>query len=424
MRRWLALVLILMLSVPMTLVNAGGITVTVSGDRAVIEATLSIDMANIPIATCNWYKNFIARCWMDNIARADVKGQVSEVIEKHLREDLKLEKAKVESIEIEFSMGIVDKSVTATPDANKTVTGSWVSGNLTALTAVDGSVIRFDSYNDTNTMRLIVEFNITIPENVPLDKVLNFTLTVAGNLSKTVNTIASVELYNFENMSFDIMNETIFNTTSPIEATITVTSPSSYISAGKIWIRMNVTDVQTHPSTTVTMDIDMIELEIFYQVFSITSYFKLVVSGISTTGIEGRYINAKFRYINPDRTISYGGFIFSPARTFLINLHGFNVPLEKWTRTFNGTHTIFTMTVDYTITIENGITITVDPTETLVVEGEATAEGDTIFVKERTTEFWITIVATAVTVAVVAYLAYVKIAKKALPTRPRKYLRV
>ena len=416
-----AIATILLLSTLLTPVRAGWVRTAVTKDRISVEASLKVDITKIPVATYNFYRAFINTYIKHKLHLEKIEEKVKEGLEKWLRTVKGYENAVVEELKIDLDLDIAIFYVSLHPDANKTVAGTWVSGNLSDLT--DGTYMRFRSYNDTNTMKTVVEYNITIPSDVisdeVYDKISEIKLRIIGNLSKTVSDMASIEVYNFTSGTYTLLNSSALNVTSPTEVILTI-SPA-YAPERIIRLRINITDVQSHPSQYVDLDIDLIEAKVYYQSIALTSYFKLVVSGVSTTTLTGRYINAKLRYLKPVIRTSYGPYSFYLHRMFMMDLSAFDVPLEKWSRRFNGTHTIFTYSIDYSITLETGAIIKVDPEQTLVVEGEATAEGDTIFVKEYTTEFWMLIAGVAVAITVLILIA-IRVRKKALITEPRKYL--
>ena len=417
-----AIATILLLSTLLTPVRAGWVKTAVTKDRISVEASLKVDITKIPVATYDFYRAFINTFIKHKEHLERIERRAKEKLEEWLRTVKGYEKAVVEELKIDLDLDIAIFYVSLHPDSNKTVTGTWVSGNLTDL--ADGTYMRFRSYNDTNTMRTVVEYNITIPSTVIpdaiYDKISEIRLRIIGNLSKTVSDMASIEVYNFISGTYTVLDSSALNTTSPTETILTI-SPT-YAPERVIRLRINITDVQSHPSQYVDLDIDLIEAKVYYQSIALTSYFKLVVSGVSTTTFTGRYINAKLRYLRPVARVSYGPYSFYLHKMFMMDLSAFNIPLEKWSRRFNGTHTIFTYSIDYSITLETGAIIKVDPKQTIVVEGEATAEGDTIFVKEYTIWIYITYIAILAGSIALAVIMLWRIAKKSLITEPRKYL--
>lgn len=92
-------------------------------------------------------------------------------------------------------------------------------------------------------------------------------------------------------------------------------------------------------------------------------------------------INVKFRYMAPDYNdtrFTHNGIPLNPAKMFFIYWRAFDVPLDLWTRHFNGTHTIFTYSANITVTTPFGTVVSLDPTEEIVVLGYATGSGDVI----------------------------------------------
>ncbi|RLI87239.1 MAG: hypothetical protein DRP01_02415 [Archaeoglobales archaeon] len=413
------LLAIVLLSLIPAKAYAGTVTTVIGKDKMTIEAKLNVDITKVPIMTYNFYYNFIRTYIKFKRHLEKIEDILADKLETWMK-DRGLKNAKVEELKIDLDVKITLIGKAFYPDTNKTVTGSWLSGNLSDLT--NGGTMLFRSYNDTNTMRLVLEFNFTIPETeIPedvYDKISEIKLFLLGNLSKTVTDSASVEVYNFTSGEYDTLDIDALNTTTATEIAFTL-DVSDYAPDRRIMLRINITDTQSHPSTFVDLELDRMKIKVIYQGIVLTSYFKLTVSGIGTRQLLGWRINASLRYMKPIVRASYGPYSFYISRMFLMDLSGFDKPLEKWKREFNGTHTIFTDTISYSVTLETGATIKVDPTQTLVVEGEATAEGDTIIVKDYTTLMWIG--AGVIGVLLIVVMVYMTKRTKKIIAEEKKY---
>jgi len=365
------------------LAHAATVDISITEDRATFDANISVNLTALPRSECDWYKG-MWKTWQNAVMRSGMIDAFAKHLEKYLR-SLDMEKATVEELAIDFTLSERWRTYPVYPVSVSNVTGKLVSGSLENLTLIDNVTMRFESLNSTNTMYIVVDMNITLPDWVPLDKLVNFTLAVTGNLSKVVSEEASINIYNYSSGSYDALSPDALNVTTSTTVELNVTDTEHYIKDRTVMLRINVTDVQSYPSTLVNLDLDAVELKFKYFTMTIQVKLHLAISGISefdwTRG--ERRINAKFRWMNPEGTLSYGGIAFNPARLFFINFRAFGVPLEEWSRSFNGTHTTFTYTVSkMTVYTHGGFSITIDPTETITVEGEATASGDTIVVKE------------------------------------------
>lgn len=112
--------------------------------------------------------------------------------------------------------------------------------------------------------------------------------------------------------------------------------------------------------------------------------FKLVVEGIRSGGLFTKTYDLRIRKMNFNVSTSYGATTIDCSRHLFLNLSAFSAPLEKWNRTFNGTHTIFRYHVR-TIKVETeGVVLEIDPEESIVVEGDVIASGDYIYVTDTT----------------------------------------
>jgi len=403
-------------------------TVVLEDEKATITAYVKVNLTKVARVECDFYEKW-ASLWGNRILKEAFKDAIEDLIEKHLREIMGYEGVVVEDLSIDYSFSKEYGTYSVNPTALTLVNGTLVSGSVENLTAEDSSVVRVESLNASNTMYVAVDLNITLPEWVPIDKVEELTLTLTGNLSKTVNDKASIEVYNYENGVFEILDSTGLNSTESTTKTYTLASPENYVRNRVVVLRVEVVDKQTYPSTLVYLDLDHVSLGFKYFKVTVEVRFKLVLSGIANSTFTGRVYNVKFRALNPDKTIECRGYRFNPARLFFLNFRAFNVPLEEWARRFNGTHTIFSYTIRrLTLYTHGGVAVTVDPTEEIVVEGEAEAEGDTIVTKEITDKAVLGVgLAVAVVFLVIAVIALApKLLKKTIieaKTRRFKFIR-
>ncbi len=140
----------------------------------------------------------------------------------------------------------------------------------------------------------------------------------------------------------------------------------------------------------------------YYIIVNIT----MTITGISNATWYGYVYNCKFRKMCLDHNGTWGNFVFNPARLFFFTLAAFDKPLEEWERTYNGTHTIFKCEVPvYTYYTVNGYVVTVDPEETIVVPGDAQAQGDTIIVYQASPQTFLLGLAVAIIAVVVIIVA-------------------
>lgn len=167
-----------------------------------------------------------------------------------------------------------------------------------------------------------------------------------------------------------------------------------------------MTDSQT--TTPVYLDLDEVVLVFKYYTILVTVKVDLKITGVSNDTLTQRTYNVKFRGMNPDVEAEYNAFKFTPARLFFLNLSAFNVPLEKWERAYNGSHTVFRYRVASTESYSyGGFTVTVDPEETLVVEGYAEAQGDVVTVNKITSSV---VAGTSLLLPIIALIVIVAIA--------------
>jgi len=405
---------------------AADVTISLSDDKAEVTASIFVNMTAIPKAECDVYEDFY-NMWRNPVLKGGFVGVVENYIEWYLRNVMGLQGVVVENLTIDYSLAKGYHTYGMSPASAVNTTGTLVSGSLGNLTAADGVVMLFMSANNTNTMQIIVDVNFSLPGWVPTDKLTGLAITVVGNLSKAVSDKASIELYDFSSGAYDVINASALNVTESTTVTLNVEEAWRYVKDKTICMRINVTDVQGYPSSYVNLSLDKVALSFEYFTITIDVDLRLVLSGVSNTTTLERMFNVKFRAMNPDGTVEYNAFKFSPARLFFINFEAFDVPLEKWTRSFNGTHTKFTYTVpSLTLRTHGGYEVTVDPTETIIVEGEAEAQGDTIIVKEVATSTWLLIGLLAVIVVVAVVIAATKASKhtiEAVREKSRKFIK-
>jgi len=160
-----------------------------------------------------------------------------------------------------------------TPDKNATILGTWLYGTVQDLADFDNVFFAFRSYNDSNTMRLVLTLNITslgwLVADATFD-VAEIEIVIAGNLSKTVNTRASLEILDWDTGTWISIDDAALNQTSDTQkvyylSQIVGDGLSRFISStGVIALRINVTDVQTHPSTYVDLSLDQLVVRVTY----------------------------------------------------------------------------------------------------------------------------------------------------------------
>lgn len=166
----------------------------------------------------------------------------------------------------------VNKTSWSTPAALRLIRGSIVSGNVTVLAQLDGVVLRVQSENVSNTMYIVVDMNITLPSWLLRDSTVmlrEIEISLAGNLSKLVNTRASLEIYDWVSKTWLTVDTSALNVTAATVRNYTLSRLAANLSRlvspeGVITLRINVTDVQTHPSTLVTLDLDYVAVRITY----------------------------------------------------------------------------------------------------------------------------------------------------------------
>jgi len=159
------------------------------------------------------------------------------------------------------------------PDRNATITGYWVSGTVQNLADFDNVYYEFKSYNDSNTMRLVLTLNVTTLGWLAADSTLKITeieVVIAGNLSKTVNARASLEILDWSTGTWTSIDDAALNQTSNTQKVYRLSQVlggdlSRFISStGVIAFRINVTDVQAYPSTYVYLTLDQLVVKITY----------------------------------------------------------------------------------------------------------------------------------------------------------------
>lgn len=174
------------------------------------------------------------------------------------------------------------------PDTNATLLGTWISGAVNDLALYDNACMKFQSYNDTNVMKMLLTFNITTLGWLGADlnriRIKNIEVYVAGNLSKYVNTKASLEILNWTTGQWATIDPVAFNQTTDMEkeyslATVLGGNLNDLVSpAGVVAFRINITDVQTYPSTYVYLTLDWLIIRIVYvNKTNVTGVAELVV---------------------------------------------------------------------------------------------------------------------------------------------------
>ena len=140
----------------------------------------------------------------------------------------------------------------------------------------------------------------------------------------------------------------------------------------------------------------------------------------------GKSICVRFRAMSPNINSTefiYNNIPLNPAKCFFIYLKPFSVPLEKWRRTYNGTHTVFSYYVaNMTLTTPFGTKVTVDPSEAIIVEGEATASGDYIEIKTVPTTTIAIVIAVIIALVVLVAIYLTKLRKKVVEVRTIRYV--
>jgi len=146
----------------------------------------------------------------------------------------------------------------------------------------------------------------------------------------------------------------------------------------------------------------------------------------ANTTMFGKSICIRFRAMAPDINSTefiYNNIPLNPAKCFFIYLKPFSVPLEKWRRTYNGTHTVFSYYVaNMTLTTPFGTKVTVDPSEAIIVEGEATASGDYIEIKTVPTTTIAIVIAVIIALVVLVAIYLTKLRKKVVEVRTIRYI--
>ena len=159
-------------------------------------------------------------------------------------------------------------------DKNATILGTWLSGTVSDLSAFDYRWMLFQTYNKSNTMIFVATFNVTTLgwlASDPTLKIRDIVVKIAGNVSKVVNTKASLEILNWCTGTWETIDNVALNQTVDTEKTYhlaTVFSGTNLrcfiSSSGVVAFRINVTDVQTYPSTYVDVAIDELKVLIDY----------------------------------------------------------------------------------------------------------------------------------------------------------------
>jgi len=160
-----------------------------------------------------------------------------------------------------------------TPDINATLLGTWVSGIVGDLAYQDYIYFAFDTFNDTNTMRLHLTLNVTTLSWLVTDstiKINEIEILIAGNCSKYVNTKASLEILDWSTNSWLSIDDVAWNQTNVVIKTYKLSSIYSgdlknlISSSGVIAFRINITDVQTYPSTIIRCTFDQLNVKVIY----------------------------------------------------------------------------------------------------------------------------------------------------------------
>ena len=176
-RRALAVALLAALALPLFGVPARAMvaSVVIEEDRAIMTATITANLTAVPRGECDWYEGFHG-VWQNPALRSGFEDATRVHIENYLRSVLGLKNVAVEDLDLEFSLSKGYYTYAVYPSAAANATGALVSGSVANLTAADGVAMRFRSLNDTNTMYIVVDINMTLPDWVPADKLTNFTI--------------------------------------------------------------------------------------------------------------------------------------------------------------------------------------------------------------------------------------------------------
>jgi len=418
---FIILLLLLLATIVPSISYAGDVKLTVNGDTVTIEANYKLNFTKLPMSEANWYEVFI-----NKFIKTIEKRYLKDSLKKNIQEYFNVGKMPYTLKDLDFNLTITKKlaNVTYLPKSLVSVTGNIVSGDISSILSEDGIYLKVESVNTTNVMNILLEFNITLDSEVS-DKVNRIFLVIVANLSKQVNTEASISLYNSELSTFEVISNNVLNVTTPTKIIIIATK--DYILNNTIWVRINITDTQTYPSTLVYLTIDYISVIIEFENIVLEVSYKLTITGISKMTWKGRVIDTGFRCIKPDLDFEFRGYILRPCRILFIDLTPLAKPLKYWKRHFNGTHTIFELNFNYTLVTHNGYLIELEPTAYLIVEGEAYVEDDNIIVKVPSAYLydvrtWIIIA--SVLIIVLLALLYIRLAKKSLILRPRRYIRI
>ena len=161
-----------------------------------------------------------------------------------------------------------------TPDSMAVLLGTLQSGDVANLTSFDNVSIVIQSYNESNTMKITVTLNITTLGWLTADPTLlidEIEVIVAGSLSKTVNTKASLEILDWSTGQWTVIDAAALNQTSNTQkryllSQVLGSNLSRFISSsGVIAFRINITDAQTYPSTYVNLSLDQLVVKVVYK---------------------------------------------------------------------------------------------------------------------------------------------------------------
>ena len=366
------IIITMLIAMASSIVNAGSINIAIYDDKAHISIELSANITKLPINSYRLYRDFHfhwKHFWKG------ILNTTRGFIERYLRDKLGLRRASVENLNITFRIEEDYSSFNKTPNSVNIINGSLVNGSIHNLSSVDGVYMVFKAVNIGNELRIELDILVSLPKHIVLDKVSNTTLYLSAKLNRYIDREASVYIYDHHDKTFrklgSINSTSLENLSIPIDRT--------YIENYLLLIKILVVDTNT--TSDLYLYIDRLVLSFKHLIVSIRISIDLDISGIANRTIGGLVIDTRFRYLTPDQELEYSGIRFNPVQVFLWNLSCFNVSLDTWNRTFNGTHTIFSYQANATVMALGGYIVTIDPQEAIVVEGEASASGDYIYVK-------------------------------------------
>lgn len=406
--------------------RAGEITVTVRDDTVTVNGTLTVDLTLTPKAECDWYEQFfeVAERMGDLF-----EDTVERFLENHMKTRMGLVTINVTNFTLSLTIVKNNATYSIGATAAKLIGNETVTATASVLSQSDNNTVTVYG-NLTGTSHTITVFiNFTLPEWVPDDKILDAKLVLVGGLEYYGSLADTVYAYNWQTKVYD---QLAANTIAPL-VNGSVTIPLSllgeqYFEDHKLVLRIDIIDQQN--TTQPRLVLDEARLDILYYTFTLTLKWSMTLTGVTNTTLTGKIVNAKWRALDAEGELEFNFMRFNPARTLFFDFDEFSVPLEKWERSYNGTHTVFKLRVpNMTAVTGGGVVVTVDPVQTIIVEGYATGQGDYIIIhglylaSPESMTYLLAGIA-ALVVAITLVLIITKTAKHAITgTRRTRYVR-